>query len=181
MTNDTIHSDELASVPQWPKIIGIVSTCLAVLSFGCGGCGIFQNFGSGPKQGLSQAFHFTILDMISQGMGLVSSVILLAAGITLIMRKNVGKVLHIVYASLSFPLLALGAYLQLTHLNEVQQWLRDNPAAPEAKAGGAITGMMIGIFAIVVIFFGGYSLFLLAWMISKRKADLGGTAMSEIV
>lgn len=178
---DPTRAEEFAPIPTWPKTIGIISICYAIIMSGCAGCGLVQNVAGGPKQGLAAAIQLTTLDLVSQGAGIANTLLLLVAGILLLIRKNAGKALHILYAVFSFPLLAIGAYLQLTHFNEVQQWLRDNPTSQEAKAGGFVTASMIGIFAVIVLIVTGYSLFLLAWMVSKRKADLGGTTMSEIV
>lgn len=170
------------ALPQWPKVIGIISICLAGLGLTCQVCGVAMaplsmsiipadqrdqyppNMGVGP------------LVYLAAALGLPHGLLLLVAGIQTMRRRASGKMLHLIYALLALPLVAFGIWVQVEQQAVIAQWVRENPDTVYAKQmqmPGAAMGQYIGM--IFGIFFGlAYPVFLLIWFgIVKAKADMG--------
>ena len=118
--------------------------------------------------------------LVGLAFGFGLSILLLVSGILTLRRRPVGRLLHLLYAGLSVPLVAVNSYMQWKQMALMEQWLRENPNSPFA-AGQSSTGNMIGL--VFGIFFGlAYPLFLLVWFgLVKRSAASMGQNESETV
>ena len=169
--------------PTWPKAVGIVSICWASLSLGCMGCGVLgvamqAGFGGMMAQAFPdgmppQMTNPPMSTYIGLGIGFVNSLLLLVAGIILVMRNPVSRMVHLVYAVLSILGSIWGTIIQMQTQAELAQWCRDHPstkfAISQSQSGifqyvGLVVGVLLGV---------GYPLFCLVWFgwIKKNPAE----------
>lgn len=170
------------ALPQWPKVIGIISICLAGLGLTCQVCGVAMAPLSMSMMPADQRDQFPPnmgvgpLIYLAAALSLPHVLLLLAAGVQTLRRRASGKMLHLIYALLALPLVAFGIWVQFEQQANVAQWVRENPDTTYAKQmqmPGAAMGQQFGL--IFGVCFGlAYPIFLLIWFgIVKAKADMG--------
>lgn len=200
--NDSFQHDEFPAddappppgeaPPKWPKALGIVSIAIAVFGLLCGGLGLAvapvmggmmeSQLGGAP---LPDAWKVGPVDLALGIAGLLLSVVLLFAGITLLARSPTGRLLHLVYA---IPAIPLNIYAYINSLNKqasLEQWAVDHPDNPiaqginsqdPAQAAGQLFGEICGMtmfLGLGVLF----PLFLFVWFVAikVRPEQITGT------
>lgn len=105
--------DLLAEPPGWPKIVGIVSIVFGALGLTCGGCGLL---GQGMQSLIPEMEDVAkqpqvmapILTFSLLALALLLSILLLIAGIMTLLRKPIGRPLHLLYAVLKILAVIVG-------------------------------------------------------------------------
>lgn len=188
MTTDPTLSEEFAPIPKWPKPVGIISICWGALGLLCNGCGLANvAFSSTFMKGAEEALKAPMPDVmkptpiqaIPMVFGLVWTILLLVAGIMLIGRKQASIMAHLVYGIGGLLLSVIGVAIGGKQQLAIQAWAQANAGDPWAKQYHPLINW--SIFAAASLLFFAWPVFCVAWFSAKRKADLGGTAMSEIV
>jgi predicted tellurium resistance membrane protein TerC len=174
--------EELKGPPAWPKVIGWISAVWGGLSGCCMLFGGVMAIGGAAMIPADQRNQFppqfiTPPMMVLMVVGVVSSILLLVAGIFTINRKITGRYLHLTYAILSLALFPVGIYLGLQNQAEMESWIRQNPDTQFAKqqaAGGAV-GQIFGYAMQGIGLL--HILFLIVWfgVIKKTAASMGAS------
>lgn len=187
-TQADLHQADVLPPPKWPLPVGIISTVLGGLGLVCGGLGLaFTPFVGGMVSGqLNGApppptMQFGPTDYTLAGIGLLFSILLLAAGIMLIGRVAASRWMHLLYAVGVIPVQVLNILHQSAKQAAMAQWAADYPDNPIAQAfnSGAPSqsiGPMIGM-AVGVGLGIGYPLFLFLWFmaVKTKPQDITGT------
>lgn len=174
---------------RWPKVVGIISIVLGGVSLACMGCGIGAQVMFGPMQ--QQMFTDGMppaalspppLIFASAGVGAVVNLLLIIAGIVLIMRKPMGRTLHLAYAVLGLLSAALGTYAQLSMQAEITDWVKQNPDTIYSQEVGAnAIGQVVGI-VIGIIFGYFWPVFCLIWFgLAKRDSSEIQRGIQEVM
>ncbi len=162
-------------LPGWPKPVGIISIVLASLSLTCGTCGVIGSVMSpmfmkmaGPDAGpVPPMMQPQIMNYVQMAIGLLWAGLLLTAGIMTLRRLYTGRLLHLVYAIGSIPLLVWSIMTQLDMAAQLNQWAQQNPGSPFAQGNNPWIGI-----AITVIFGLPWPLFCLIWFgVVKTKPE----------
>lgn len=168
------YEEVYADIPQWPKVVGIISIVLASL----GGCCLvgqivrlaLQGAGVGGQERVPEelqkqldAISMGPASMIAMGLGAVAVAVLMTAGITTVGRKSVGRVLHLVYGGIGIVNVTLSMYISSQIYSRFADYIQQNPSSDLAKAGGLILGVTKISMGIGVLIGGAYPLFTLIW------------------
>ncbi len=172
--------DDLADPPGWPKVVGTISIVLGAVSLTCGGCSLimsalqgymFQMAGMDPTQIPPTT---STVQWVAGGIGIAWTILLIIAGIMLLNRNQVSRMLFLVYAVGSFVLLLWSIKIQLDMAAVIAQWVQDNPDTDFAKTQQgpfAKIGPLIGVI-FTIILGGPWPLFCLIWFgFIKREPD----------
>lgn len=173
--------------PAWPKVIGIISIVLGSLGLLCNACSLGGSALSGSlvqmmppeaqadMQRQLQA-QSSPLTMGLAAVGVLVSVLLIAAGATTLQRKPLGKVLHLAYGALGL-LIAIGSIgAGIVAANQLAASEPDAAKAAATRMGGIIGAGVGGCVG------GLYPLFCLVWFgVVKRNASMGGEIQDSIV
>lgn len=177
--------DPFAEPPAWPKVVGIISIIWAVLSLGCGGCGVlmmgvtlggaFDNLS--PELGpMPDVMKPGVASLITGAASLGWAGLLLAAGIMTLRRRPVGRPLHLAWAAGAILLTIVGLYMQWEQMQRLQAFVQQNPDNPWVKAQGSgqNVGQYIGLGVGIVLGFA-WPLFTLVWfgVVKRRPEDFG--------
>ena len=183
LTDDAPPSPEIEPPPKWPKALGIVSIAIASFGLVCGGLGLaaaplMGGFMEEQLKGapLPDAYKMGPVDLTLGIAGLLLSVVLLFAGITLLARSPTGRLLHLVYA---IPAIPLNIYAYIHSLNKqasLEQWAIDHPDNPIAQGinqqdPAQAAGQMFGEICGMTMFLGLgvlYPLFLFVWFVAIK-------------
>lgn len=142
----------------WPKVIGIISTIWGGLGLVCLPVNIFMALRMQVPQA-NNPVTFPDWYMQFQTVGYVAgalfSTLLLAAGITLLQRKAVGRTLHLVYAIVSTAWLCLVTPILIV-------------AFGQAKMDPRFQGMMTCVMILVMVLGLVYPVFLLVWFLRRK-------------
>lgn len=171
--------------PSWPKVIGIISIVLGSLGLVCGGCGTIMTpflpklmeMGA-PGQEVPPVYAGNFPMLGAGVLGILNALLLLIAGAMLIRRRPVARPLHLVYAILALPLVAISLWLQRKMQIDLVAWAQtappDNLHAQRALAPGAGLGSMIGLLFGAALGLG-YPIFLLVWFgaVKRKASDMG--------
>jgi hypothetical protein len=185
-SDDFDLSNAAAAPKAWPKVIGIFSIVLGSLGLICNGCGIAGNainMAMGGATGMSQmpgpdGKPMPMPDVLKPGpidlaggvVAFLLGILLLVAGIMLVTRKPVARVLHIGYAAVAVVLTAVMTAHGVSKLNQIGQWAAQNPDDPMAKSIGMIQSFAMAGIAVGVVLGLGYPLFLLVWFLVVKKS-----------
>lgn len=177
---------EFVEPPSWPKAVGIISIVWGSLMIGCGACGIGFAFAGQsliPPEQASQYPPVSIntVQLVAGGFGFILNALLIVAGAMTVGRKPLGRTLHLTYAVISIPLLALSIYGQVLQQSEVDRWVRENPDTAYAKqvASMGSIGSLIG-YAVAFVFGLVYPMFCLVWFgLIKRSSQSMGAVVDD--
>lgn len=183
------HDDgQFSAPPKWPIPVGIISIALGGLGLICSGLGLAANpmlagLMAQALEGdpLPPTMRFGPLDYTLAGVGAVLSLLLVIAGIMLIGRHPVSRLMHLLYAVVTIPVSILQLLQQSTKQADMAQWAAeypDNQIAQGFNAGGPgqefgpLVGMCIGGGLGI-----GFPLFLFVWfmLIKTRPEHITGT------
>lgn len=165
-------------LPKWPKVVGIISIVFAGVGLTCSGCGVVGMTLSPQLAGMAGAqagplppsMQFGAMQYVQVGVGVVLTLVLLAAGIATLRRRYTGRPLHLVYGVLTIPQLIWSIMTQLDVATKMNQWVAANPDSPFAQ-GHSPAGVWIGIGMTLLIGLP-WPLFCLAWFgFVKTKPD----------
>lgn len=188
MTPDQPLSEEFAPIPKWPKPVGIISICWGALGLLCNGCGLANvAFSSTFMKGAEEALKAPMPDVmkptpiqaIPMVFGLVWTILLIVAGFMLVSRKQASITLHIIYAIGALLLGLAGGAMAFQQQLAIQAWAKANAGDPWANQYNPTLNW--SIFGVIMLLSLVWPVFCVIWFGNKRKVDLGGTAMSEIV
>ncbi|XVJ60241.1 MAG: hypothetical protein HEQ23_12935 [Tepidisphaera sp.] len=142
------YEEVYVEVPQWPKIVGILSIIWGSLGTCCGGMGTVyfmfmpqilkaaeQQMGPAPKELVPSP---PMIGMLA--FGVVVTIILIIAGALTIKRSSAGRLAHLVYAVLSIAGTAAYTYFAIQYQNNLQAWVQANGDSQWASQGGAQMG-----------------------------------------
>jgi hypothetical protein len=175
--------------PAWPRVIGTLSTVFGIIAFGCGSLNafsplIFRGMVEAQLEGdpLPPGFDFTPTMIAGIAAGLVWNAILIAAGLLLVLRKPIARPMHLVYAVLSVPILALSAWMIVQQQAAMAQYIQDYPDNPfsQQQAQAGPMGLIIGLVFVVVSL--AWPLFSVVWfgMIKRTPESMGAVMGDEI-
>jgi hypothetical protein len=173
--------------PGWPSVVGTISIVWGLVGIMCAGCGLLGPMLSGaflPPEMMNPPPPFTRITpemLLSVGISLVVTFVLIAAGVATVGRRRAGRTLHLLYVALSVVSIAVGVMVQIKAYSAMTQWVQQNPDHPIARqmgAGGGVGqwigmafGMLIGI---------AYPLFCVVWFgFMGRKPDEGQDRAEE--
>jgi len=171
-----------ASLPTWPKPVGIISIVWGCLGFCCNVAGVGMLFflpsmmGNTPEVrdngGIPPAMAPTPITLGVAVVSALATTLLIVAGSMCVGRKPVTRPLHLVYALLSLAAIAMSVWNQMQIAAAMKQFAQTYPKNPLAQQGaGNIVSMVIGVF-----FFAAWPLFLLVWfgLVKRKPADITG-------
>lgn len=182
--DDDAIDELIEDPPKWPTVVGTVSIVWAGLSLLGGVCGIVsmtfmpQFLGASGEVGpLPPTMQFGPIDWLLMGLGTTNAVVLLIAGITTVMRNHTGRLLHIFYGFLAFPLTGLGTFFQWGKQAQMAQWIQDNPDSPFAQQVAAGETLQVILFALGLLLALAWPVFCLIWfgLVKRTKASMIGS------
>ena len=169
--------------PSWPKVVGIISIVLGGLGLVCNGCGSAY-FVIGPSF-FASMMKTTVEELppnmkpgpemlLLSAVALVISVLLIFAGAATTRRRGSGRLMHLAYAAVQFPLFGVSMWLQWRTMLQMRQWIAEHPESPFSKGGDPMAGFVIGLVIGAVIGLA-YPCFLLVWfgLIKRDAASMG--------
>ncbi|MBL8874893.1 MAG: hypothetical protein JNM86_03755 [Phycisphaerae bacterium] len=175
---------------SWPKVLGIISIAWACLGLSCLVCGVGAQLAFGPNM-LPEQFRdnpppsmkFGMLQIIQTIFSLITSALLLAAGIQTTRRQFSGRTLHIVWGVISLIALVYGAYAAWHTQQETLVWARNNPDNPIAKQTLAAPAVGLVITAAIIGFFALYPVFILFWFgaVKRTKESFGAAPAADYI
>lgn len=185
-TPPTIPDDDLlAEPPMWPKVVGIISIIFASIGLLCGGCGLAMMPAIGKMMAssaqnfeLPPIYQFSLVGLGLSLLGIAHAGLLMGAGISTILRKPVGRKLHLIYAGLAFPMVLIGMLYQWKMHVDTTAWAQqadpNNPFAQQALAPGAKIGAIVG-FAFGLVLGLSWPIFTLIWfgLVKRDAASMG--------
>ena len=146
MSNDPNDYDAMAdddlldNSPGWPKAVGLLSIVFGSIAFTCGAFNgvsplVFKGMVEAQLDGdpLPPGFEYTPLMIAGIGIGLIWNGLLVIAGAATLLRKPAGRTLHLAYAVLVIPVLAFTAWMAMTQITAMAQWVEDYPDNPFAQ------------------------------------------------
>lgn len=168
---------------RWPTPIGWLSTIFGILSLTCGGAGIVIAVFLAPQMTAMASqggtppptMQFSIVAMGLMFFGLLWQIPLVIAGISTIMRKPVGRPLHLLYA-IGFVVTTLpSSYIawneQQNHNNspEMTQWVAENPKSPMAASMGMTSSPLMMIPGVALNL--AWPTFCLIWFLPAGRSE----------
>lgn len=176
-------------LPGWPKVVGISSIVWAGLLLTCSGCGIlsmvmtpqFMKMAGAEAGPLPPTLTPGALQWVQMGLGILFVILLLIAGIATVQRAYQGRLLHLVYAIGSLPMLFWNIWTQLDAGQKMNQWAAANPDSPFAQ-GHSPGSVWIGI-TITLVLGLPWPLFCLVWfgvVKTKREDFTGGQIVDRV-
>ena len=175
--------------PAWPKVVGIISIVWASLGIVCNICGAAGQAMQGAIIGMvppeqqeqmrqQMAAQSTPLTTALYIFGALVAVLLLAAGITTVQRKPLGRVLHLAYGAIGVLMTIVGTAITISVLNAQVAQLQADPSTPPQQLQGMQFGMYFGV--VFGACFGlAYPLFCLVWFGMLGKRPEAGAATEE--
>lgn len=186
MTDELVDLDLADVQPLWPKVVGIISSIYAGLFLTCSVVGlalmpVWQSLSQPTYEGASSPPPSLSPDAITwmlSGIGVVVLLGLLFAGINTILRKPLGRTLHLLVAAVSIVLTFVNAWNQMRIQTALEAWAAENPdtiMAQQATASGGAIGTIVSL-GMVFIFGLVYPVFLLIWfgLVKTKPEDMTG-------
>lgn len=166
--------DYSAEPKTWPKTVGIISIVWGALGLICGGCSLLGSLGgsfvqqmaaSNPQlaQQMQSMPPPSPLQIGTQALGMLVSVLLIVAGSMLISRKPVAAKLHLGWGVIAIVTTLAGA---LASIGPTKHQIQQSQAQMQASnPGGVPPGTMQGIEAMAYGMIGCFTLVFLAYPI----------------
>jgi hypothetical protein len=172
---------------SWPKVVGVISIVYSALFLTCSGCGIgmlafipkMMAGQPGIDEGFPPSMQMYPLKIASFAFSMLMLVVLLVAGITTVMRRPVGRPLHLLWGVLSLVVaIAMLIIVTVPEMSADVQWYKDHPGSPFAKQqGNAAAGpIKYATTALFVLLGLAWPTFCLIWfgLVKKDSKDLDG-------
>lgn len=184
-TNFDLHVEQ--EPPAWPKVIGIISIVWGSLGVLCGLCTMAQTMlGSMVQQpgGQFQPPPASPAYLISLGLGVLVTILLLIAGIMLVKRQAIARPMFLVYSVLSIVTTVVGMAISLTDVipatiaaMKAQAAAETNPQAQQQmqQMVGFMDQFLSVITIVVCVIAMIFPLFCLVWFgaIKRKASDMG--------
>jgi hypothetical protein len=167
--------------PMWPRVVGIISITWAAIGLVCGLCGLggmaaqtmfmpeAERSVGGPMPAVMKP---GAMPMVMLGISMATSLLLLIAGIATVGRRRSGRMLHLVYALIDVPLIAVNTLVSVQQQVAIADWAKQNPADPWAKQSNPVFGLAILAFFTVIAV--AWVVFLLIWFgPMKKRPEVG--------
>ncbi len=170
--------------PSWPKVIGIISIVWAALGLTCMGCMtvgiVMQDFSSqmmanakGPNgesiPPMPDVMKSGALEWAQMTVGFILAAVLLVAGIQLVRRNPIARLLHLAYSASSIVVTLAGLYPGLMKQRKIAEWAAQNPDnfwATAQQQNAAFAQIAIAIAVVVGM---AYPIFLLVWFGGMKR------------
>ncbi len=177
---------DLNEAPRWPKVVGIISVVWGGIGLTCGGCGMgtpaIMGFLMGSQLNgapLPPLWTFGPLDYVLGVLGIVMAIVLVVAGVQTILRRRLGRALHLVYAVVVLPMIVVSALNGFSKQSAMAQWAKDYPDnefAQRINAGGPDQMIELVVGVAMILFFMLYPLFCLIWfgLIKNKHEQMTG-------
>ncbi|MEM7621957.1 MAG: hypothetical protein AAF235_02000 [Planctomycetota bacterium] len=187
--------EPLARRPGWPKPIGIVSIVLGSIAITCGVFGTAMIPLSGAMMGTTlgdvpppPSTQLSPEIIVSMGIGVVTNILLIVAGIMTLKRNPRGRTLHLAYAIAAVVAVFLGIWAQMSMQAKLDDWIaqygdseigetgmtwREQMQAGQQFQGiSLVGGLVVGL---------AYPLFCIVWfgLIKKDRDAMGSDADDE--
>lgn len=172
-------SGSMLEPSTWPAVIGWIGTVWGVLGTGCLGCGIVGAMMPAiMPQGMQQAYPDgyppvmaspSVLMWVSWALSGVVGFLLIGAGIVLVLRKPVARLLHLVYAGLALATGAFGVWVSVQYQQEMTAWVNQNPGTKFAQQQQAQGGLNTAIMIVVVVLTFAWPAFCLIWFAGIKR------------
>lgn len=175
---------------SWPKVVGIISIVWACFGLTCLACGVGMQLTFGPsmlppelRDNPPPSMKFGLLQVIQAVISIVTSVLLLMAGIQTARRNFSGRALHLIWAAVSILAIIYGAYIAWVVQQETLVWARNNPENPIAKQTLAAPAVGLAITVLIFAVFTIYPLFILFWfgLLKRTKASFGAPPNADFI
>jgi len=175
---------------SWPKVIGIISIVWACIGLSCLVCGVGMQLSFGPsmlppefRDNPPPSMKFGMLQVIQAVISIITSVLLLVAGIQTARRNFSGRTLHLIWGGLSILAVLYGAYAAWVVQQETLAWARSNPENPIAKQTLAAPAVGLAITVLIFAIFTIYPLFILFWFgaVKRTKESFGAPPNADYI
>lgn len=176
-------------VPAWPKVVGIISIVWGAIGTVCNLCGVFGGMMGDafikmapPEQQAqlkAQAQQAGPAQYALYAFGTMCALLLIVAGVMLLQRKMIGRLMHLIYGALGVLLTIASVPITLSAMNDQLARMSSDPNAQAGMAavkpamyGGLAFGVCLGI---------AYPAFCLIWfgMIKRTHASMTGGVVDE--
>lgn len=182
--------EDVAIKPAWPKVVGVISIVFASIGLICGGLGsvmivltpsIMKSAESQMQGGVPpQMLTVNAAQAGITVLGVLSSVLLLVAGIMLVSRNPKARMLHLLYAVLGLILTFIATYIGLEHQGAINEWVVQNPDADFSRQYSATGGMIGLVFGLALGLV--WPIFILIWFLAvKRDPQAIAEGVEELV
>ena len=175
---------------NWPRTIGIVSISWATLGLSCLACGVALQVALGPsmlpeplRNNPPPSMRFGTLQIVQTIISLVTSSLLIAAGIQTLRRSFSGRTLHLIWAVLSVLAVIYGGFAGWHQQQEQLIWARENPDNPIAKQTLQGQPFSLAIMGFFLCFFAAWPVFCLTWfgLIKRTAASFGAPPDKDFI
>lgn len=167
-----------AEPPSWPKVIGIISIVWGSLGVVCNACGLVGQMAGDafvnmvpPEQReqmkAQMAQSGSVAQMAVYVVSTLLAVLLIVAGVQLLQRKPIARMLHLVYAGFASIATIVGTVVAWGAIEAQMQQMTSDPALAQ-QASAMKGGMYVGV-AFGVLIGLAYPLFLLIWFLAIKK------------
>ena len=184
------YEEVYVEVPQWPKVVGILSIVWGSLGTCCGGLGAGyfafmpqilkaaeEQMGPAPKELIPSP------PMIASMMfGVLVTIVLIVAGILTVRRSIAGRMAHLFYAVLSIAGTAAYTFFALQYQHAMADWVAKNPGdkwagQPGMQVGSGTQNIMTVVMVLLSV---AWPVFCLIWFGAVKRTRESMTGMPEI-
>ncbi len=184
------YEEVYVEVPQWPKVVGILSIVWGSLGTLCGGCsaGYFafmpqllkaaeEQMGPAPKEMIPSPPMIASL-----AFGALVTVLLIVAGILTVRRSIAGRMAHLLYAVTSIAGTAVYTIFALQYQHAMADWVQKNPGDKWAGQAGMQMGSgMQNIMTVIMVALSvAWPVFCLVWFGLVKRTQASMTGMPEV-
>lgn len=179
---DPTAEDLFIDPPGWPKVVGICSLVFAGIGLSCVGCGVLSMVVFIPMaegqigEPLPTVMQPGIVQWAMMGVGILSTILLITAGVMTITRKPMGRTLHLVWALISSCITLFNLFVQFSQQQRIAEWVEANPDSAWAAQGGQGSAMQYIGLAIGVVIGLAWPVFCLIWfgLIKTKQHQMTG-------
>ena len=167
--------------PKWPLVIGIISIAWGSIGLLCGGLitvwravmpGMVEQALEGDP--LPDAMVMDASDWIIAVGSLGLALLILFAGIACVTRRPITRVMHLLYAILTIPLVVWSYMISTADQEQLKQWVEqypNNQISQQVQRQNASVNELIGLVLTIVLGFA-IPLFYLIWFgLIKTKPE----------
>lgn len=184
------YEEVYVEVPQWPKVVGILSIVWGSLGTLCGGCGagyfaFMPQILKSAEEQLGPAPQELVPSppmIASMVFGVLVTIVLIVAGILTVRRTIAGRLAHLAYAVMSIAGTAAYTFFSLQYQHALTDWMQKNPDSKWAGQGGMQmgSGAQNIVTAIMVALSVAWPVFCLVWFGLVKRTQASMTGMPEV-